>query len=963
MTISTAVNKTIALGNNSDYTFAFNFIYDLSSYISVLYTDENGVATLLSPSQYTLFLNPAAVGSLWGVGGTVTYPLTGDPLDNGTSLTIQRILPLTQTISISNQGSFYPTVVERELDTLCMQIQQVSARTGQERGTWTTNTIYNYGDIVQDGVNGANTQNYYICVIPNTSSTWTTDLAAGYWSLSIDVQTINDYANSAADSAADAAASAVTAASQAASASTSAGNAATSESNASTSAATATTQAGIASSAASSALASQVAAASSASSASTSAATATTQASNASTSATNASSSASSASSSAAAASVSAAAAAASAILAGSTLTATSTTSNTIGTGNFTFTTQANKNFFAGQPIQAASAANGANYINGFVFSYSGTTLVITETNNGGSGAHSDWNISVSGTQGVSGTGSGTVTSVSVTTANGVSGSVATATSTPAITLALGSITPTSVAASGLVTGSNLSGTNTGDQTTVAGNAGTATALQTARAIYGNNFDGTAALTQVIASTYGGTGNGFSKLSGPTTSEKTFTLPNASATILTTNDLVTVAQGGTGLGTLTANNIILGNGTSTPQFVAPGTSGNLLTSNGTTWQSTAFVGSSTVIYNAQSSGYTLLAADNSKLVDFTGSSGATFAFTAAATLGSGWFCYIRNAGTANAELTLDPNSSEQIDGLTSYIMYPGECRLVQCTGSAFNTVVLKPFDTGIRTSTYTFTVPPGYTLFDGFIWGGGGSGGKGATNGGGGGGGGACVPFTASSTLIGSAGTTITVTIGAGGAGQTSANTAGNAGNTSTFGTYFNGYGGGSGGGASSGAGGGGGGSGYFNNNSVSAITSGVGGNAVTITAGIGGVSWDVKTGAAANGIGNIYNGAAGADSEGIGGSAYYGGGGGGGAGSSTPGDIHHGGRSVYGGGGGGGAGPSAGKPGSGGVSQFGGNGGAGAFDSNNATAGSAPGGGGGGSETGTSGAGGSGGCRIVGKV
>lgn len=63
------------------------------------------------------------------------------------------------------------------------------------------------------------------------------------------------------------------------------------------------------------------------------------------------------------------------------------------------------------------------------------------------------------------GTGSGSVSSVSVTTANGISGSVATATTTPAITLTLGAITPTSVAASGTVAGSNLSGTNTGDQT------------------------------------------------------------------------------------------------------------------------------------------------------------------------------------------------------------------------------------------------------------------------------------------------------------------------------------------------------------------------------------------------------------------------------------------------------------------------------------------------------------------
>jgi len=43
----------------------------------------------------------------------------------------------------------------------------------------------------------------------------------------------------------------------------------------------------------------------------------------------------------------------------------------------------------------------------------------------------------------------GTVTTVSVTTANGVSGSVATASTTPAITLTLGAITPTSVSSTG----------------------------------------------------------------------------------------------------------------------------------------------------------------------------------------------------------------------------------------------------------------------------------------------------------------------------------------------------------------------------------------------------------------------------------------------------------------------------------------------------------------------------------
>jgi hypothetical protein len=58
---------------------------------------------------------------------------------------------------------------------------------------------------------------------------------------------------------------------------------------------------------------------------------------------------------------------------------------------------------------------------------------------------------------------------------------------------------------------------------------------------------------------------------------------------LTTNVTGTlpVANGGTGTASLTANNIILGNGTSAVSFVAPGSAGNLLTSNGTTWVSTA----------------------------------------------------------------------------------------------------------------------------------------------------------------------------------------------------------------------------------------------------------------------------------------------------------------------------------------------------------------------------------------
>jgi len=68
--------------------------------------------------------------------------------------------------------------------------------------------------------------------------------------------------------------------------------------------------------------------------------------------------------------------------------------------------------------------------------------------------------------------GGGSVTSVSVTTANGVSGSVATATSTPAITLTLGNITPTSVTSADIIGGTGTTSALTLKSTSGVGTTG-----------------------------------------------------------------------------------------------------------------------------------------------------------------------------------------------------------------------------------------------------------------------------------------------------------------------------------------------------------------------------------------------------------------------------------------------------------------------------------------------------------
>jgi hypothetical protein len=54
-----------------------------------------------------------------------------------------------------------------------------------------------------------------------------------------------------------------------------------------------------------------------------------------------------------------------------------------------------------------------------------------------------------------------------------------------------------------------------------------------------------------------------------------------------TSGTLAVGQGGTGQTSLTSNNVVLGNGSSAVQLVAPGTANNVLTSNGSTWISAA----------------------------------------------------------------------------------------------------------------------------------------------------------------------------------------------------------------------------------------------------------------------------------------------------------------------------------------------------------------------------------------
>lgn len=466
----------------------------------------------------------------------------------------------------------------------------------------------------------------------------------------------------------------------------------------------------------------------------------------------------------------------------------------------------------------------------------------------------------------------------------------------------------------------------------------------------------TVGLTGIVASANGGTGNGFTKFTGATTSEKTYTLPDSSVTILYSGGplgtpssgtlsscsglpistgisglgtsvatalavnvgtagafvvnggalgtpssgtlsnvtglplstgvtgTLPVGNGGTGATTLTLNNVILGNGTSAVQFVAPGASGNVLTSDGTTWKSSAASGSASV-------------------------------------------------------------------------------------------------DSQVFTSSGTWTKPSGAKVVHVICVGGGGGGGSGSkgssgnSGGGGGGGGGAVSIITLRSDDLGA---TETVTVGSGGSGGAARTTnsivgnAGSAGGTSSFGawTKAGGGSGGSGGGTLSSTAGGRGGS-------VGAVTDYVSASATNAVAGQGAVA---PAAGSNTGLNSEFGGASGA-STGIfdngrnGGSSIYAGAGGGSGGGTDGAAFGYGGNGgtvmAYTNGNGANGGQTQGSNGDAGtltkgICGSGGGGGAGSYGSTTAGTGGAgargAGGGGGGgiSGTGNSGAGGAGGAGIV---
>lgn len=111
--LSSNVSKITLNGDGANKAFPFSFKVWDSADLRVVITDANGEDTPVS--------NWSAV--ILGLGGTVTYPTSGNPLPAGSKITIMRNMDFLQDVDLISATRWDPEVVETALDRLTAQDQ------------------------------------------------------------------------------------------------------------------------------------------------------------------------------------------------------------------------------------------------------------------------------------------------------------------------------------------------------------------------------------------------------------------------------------------------------------------------------------------------------------------------------------------------------------------------------------------------------------------------------------------------------------------------------------------------------------------------------------------------------------------------------------------------------------------------------------------------------------------------
>lgn len=192
----------------------------------------------------------------------------------------------------------------------------------------------------------------------------------------------------------------------------------------------------------------------------------------------------------------------------------------------------------------------------------------------------------------------------------------------------------------------------------------------------------------------------------------------------------------------------------------------------TALQTLGSLGNDTV---TKSANYTIAATDRGLV--FLCSGTFTLSLTAAATLADGFAFAVINTGSGI--VTIDPSSTEQIDGANTKDIAAGSWAIVSCTGTAFYSMGSSVGYSGKKIEIFStsgnWVVPTGISSCIVFVYGGGGAGSGNFSNTSYGGHGGCGIGFINGLTP----GLSILITIGAGGVAG------GGSGGASSFGAYI----------------------------------------------------------------------------------------------------------------------------------------------------------------------------------
>ena len=287
MTINSTTRKTnnlVGNGNTHTYPFAFKVFQDSEIVVKKLEvsTSIETTLTLGVNNDYIVTLNSDQNGN---PGGSITLKSGGNNynLPSGFQIVITSAVQSLQGTDLTNQGGFYPEVINDALDKSAILHQQqqdelnrsikfsltntigsleitenaaarknrvlgfdnagefeVLKELGTYRGNWAASTSYVVRDLVKD----TSTGNVFFCNTAHTSSgaqPLTTNTHSANWDLIVDAATATTQASNASSSATAAATSATAAATSATAAATSATSAASSATTATTKATAADT--------------------------------------------------------------------------------------------------------------------------------------------------------------------------------------------------------------------------------------------------------------------------------------------------------------------------------------------------------------------------------------------------------------------------------------------------------------------------------------------------------------------------------------------------------------------------------------------------------------------------------------------------------------------------------------------------------------------------------------------------